>query len=246
MPYWATAVIPGPILSTILIHLPNSCVNLELDLDNYGSEETHACPAIQSLLPRLHHLRLHLRSMCPALCSPNTACHDQVYPSLKTCIVNCSPKIGQTNPCNHTSNDSMVLEGENNSLIKSLSDIHFNHMLPCIERLVVIDRETERLDNHPWSKTSYCRTDILENNTLKAPCNVEIVGNRQSGYTILVPGGKLQSLYRTGIYAFLEGRTWMNTMMGSKLPSALLGPDEKAVCPLEWIGIINNDGSRRA
>lgn len=89
----------GPLLQS----LPESCVNLELNLDRYyntlGTGLNHVCQEIARCLPRLHHLRLNIGILCPDMLErgfsrsgfikDEAQFHAPTYPSLKTLIINC-------------------------------------------------------------------------------------------------------------------------------------------------------------
>lgn len=59
-----------PLLAAVIRALPETCVNLEIDTrgcDQDGPASSHLCEILAGVTPRLHHLRLRLRRMCPAL-----------------------------------------------------------------------------------------------------------------------------------------------------------------------------------
>ncbi|KAJ9270597.1 hypothetical protein DTO212C5_3386 [Paecilomyces variotii] len=59
-----------PLLGVVIKALPETCINLEIDTggcDQDGPGSSHLCEILAGVIPRLHHLRLRLRRMCPAL-----------------------------------------------------------------------------------------------------------------------------------------------------------------------------------
>ena len=63
-------------LAALIVALPASCVSLELDtggMDNsngfcgHTPPAVHLCVALRLIMPRMHHVRLRLRSVCPDL-----------------------------------------------------------------------------------------------------------------------------------------------------------------------------------
>lgn len=93
----------GDTIGRLLQSLPESCVNLELNLDRYyntlGTGLNHVCQEIARCLPRLHHLRLHIGTFCPDMLGrgfsrsgfikDEAQFHAPTYPSLRTLIINC-------------------------------------------------------------------------------------------------------------------------------------------------------------
>ncbi|KAI9723352.1 MAG: hypothetical protein M1812_001236 [Candelaria pacifica] len=57
-------------LASLVKALPSTCSSLELDTDGrdmHKANTTHLCPIIRDFLPRLRHLRLRLKYICPSL-----------------------------------------------------------------------------------------------------------------------------------------------------------------------------------
>lgn len=55
----------------IIDALPESCTNLELDTQGqdqqHGEGSAHLCKSLRRLMPRMHHVRIRVASVCPAL-----------------------------------------------------------------------------------------------------------------------------------------------------------------------------------
>ncbi|KAL8711939.1 MAG: hypothetical protein Q9220_003635 [cf. Caloplaca sp. 1 TL-2023] len=91
------------VLRQLLETLPPTCIDLELDTKGREDDETcgfdpqyhdsaHLCPILQSLLPRLRHLRLRLGFLCPELLFLNQQDGGNVMnaPRLRTLLINLS------------------------------------------------------------------------------------------------------------------------------------------------------------
>ena len=58
------------VLARVPEALPSTCMALEIDIDGrdvHNTESKHLCPVIRAIIPRLHHLRLRLKYLCPAI-----------------------------------------------------------------------------------------------------------------------------------------------------------------------------------
>ncbi len=67
------------IVSTALIlqSLPATCVNVEIDSSGYDlphPESDHLCDILRQIIPRLRHLSLRLRHLCPAILGSGCYC----------------------------------------------------------------------------------------------------------------------------------------------------------------------------
>ncbi|KAI9786979.1 MAG: hypothetical protein M1835_002916 [Candelina submexicana] len=67
-------------LASLIKVLPFTCTSLELDADGKDMHKVntiHICPIIRRLLPRLRHLRLRLKYICPSLLCTTSADHPE-------------------------------------------------------------------------------------------------------------------------------------------------------------------------
>ena len=95
--------IPGSTVASIVQSLPEKCANLELviqglDYEKSGTTTTHICDYIRDMIPRLCHLRLRLRDLCPAFLGTGFDPSSSEYfhnflpvlaPNLETLVINC-------------------------------------------------------------------------------------------------------------------------------------------------------------
>ncbi|KAI1460989.1 hypothetical protein F4805DRAFT_351785 [Annulohypoxylon moriforme] len=93
--------------------LPQCCLNIEIDSGGYdrniiaGGEEAHICESIRLILPRMHHVRIHLSLMCPALVGMmKTPYHYEMIsltpvkmPNIKSFLINCSRTSNSATVC---------------------------------------------------------------------------------------------------------------------------------------------------
>lgn len=84
-----TVEIPHHYLVQLVEALPPSCTDLELDThgkdERYEDCTTHLCTSLRSILPRLRHVRLRLRTCEALFADPSTL----VLTKLKTLIYSC-------------------------------------------------------------------------------------------------------------------------------------------------------------
>lgn len=230
-------------IGLILSALPESCVNLELDLDRFkyngtGTGSEHVCEGIAGCLPRLHHLRLSMGTLCPALLLPNFArdgsikdeahFHAPIYQSLKTCIISCHLS-GDALTCNEDRsqhpNQSNGLRARL-SLVKSLRELVVRGSFPQIERLWLLDGQNyNALDSR--ESPAWNRRDTVRNKTWVIPWINLHAKNMPFPLITRTPEGQESITTNHGALAALaEAQTWKETVMGSRLPAAILdGPE---------------------
>ncbi|ORX93273.1 hypothetical protein BCR34DRAFT_594728 [Clohesyomyces aquaticus] len=87
--------LPRSVVVAILDELPESCINLELDIgpQNGLKGEVHVCDTIRSLLPRLRNLRIRVGEMCGAIFGMINENGDNFepvsIPKVNSMVVNC-------------------------------------------------------------------------------------------------------------------------------------------------------------
>lgn len=100
--------ISQPALAAILKALPQSCVNLDFDTDgldhtNGFGEPVHLCDSIRAILPRMRHVRLHLRSMCATLVGTISDGNNELtpvpLPELRTLLIVCKQTYANAPVC---------------------------------------------------------------------------------------------------------------------------------------------------
>lgn len=83
-------------LAEVLKNLPKSCVDLEIDTNGYDNQPAngdHLCNLLRQVLPRLHHFRVRLANLCPAIFGYHPADDPFTWiyvtaPSLQTLVIN--------------------------------------------------------------------------------------------------------------------------------------------------------------
>lgn len=231
-------------INSILTTLPQSCVNLELDLDRFkyndkGTGSEHVCEGIADCLPRLHHLRLSMGTLCPALLLPNFARHGSIkdeahfhapiYQSLKTFIINCHV-WGDALTCNEDrsqqSNNSKDVWART-SLVRSLRELVERGSFPHIERLWLLDGQNFNvLDSR--ESPAWNRRDIVDNQTWVIPWTNLHAKYMPFPLITRTPEGQEAITTNHGdLAALAEAETWKETVMGSRLPAAILDGTER-------------------
>lgn len=227
-------------INSILAALPPSCVNLELDLDRFkyndkGTGYEHVCEGIADCLPRLHHLRLSMGTLCPALFLPNSArdgppthFYPPIYKSLKTFIINCH-LWGDALTCNEDRSQQSNHPRDERariSLVKSLRELVVRGGFPHIERLWVLDGQNcNFLDSREMP--AWNRRDIVHDQTWSMPWTY--LHSKYMPFPLITRTPEDQEVIttsHTALSALIEGQTWKETVKGSRLPAALLdGPE---------------------
>ncbi|KAI0008468.1 hypothetical protein F4779DRAFT_586949 [Xylariaceae sp. FL0662B] len=240
-------------ISSILDHLPACCVSLEIDV-RYGSSipnligdlqaHSHLCESIRVALPRLHHLRLRLPLICPAIFSArlpdqDAPCQVVRAPMLKTCLINLSlrppgPYSTQgvwATPC---SDDTTripyvgLLDQLPSALPRVLPALKAFARLNStnLERLWVIDVES-RDPTLPHSWAAWVRRDFISNTSHPIPV-ANIGGFGRDAWLARVPlpitPDKTQDRLSSPdvLETLAEGSIWIETTFGARLPITML------------------------
>lgn len=227
-------------MGSILAALPESCINLELDLDpvnleSKGPGSAHICEMISPHLSRLHHLRLEIGTICPALFGNHFAIDgslqrehppplsDYYYPALQTFIINCNFR-GSALTCNINGANvaSNALPPARVALVQCLRHLFLRGSFPRIQRLWLLDGQLHD-PNDESVYAAWNRRDIVNNKTWAIPW-VDVKGpTPMSFYSVIrTPEGRelvTPSQYRS---VFAEDQTWKETTLGSRFPAAVL------------------------
>lgn len=231
-------------INSILAALPQSCVNLELDLDRFkyndkGTGYEHVCEGIADCLPRLHNLRLSMGTLCPALFlskigsdgpSIKDEAHSQppIFKSLKTFIINCH-LWGDALTCNEDRSQQSNHpkdEWARVSLAKALRELVVRGSFPNIERLWIVDGQNcNFLDSREIP--AWNRRDIVYNQTWATPWTY--LHAKYMPFPLITRTPDDQEAIMTShaaLEVLVEGQTWKETIMGSRLPATVLdGPE---------------------
>lgn len=244
------------IICPLLRSLPESCVNLELVLDDHfnrrATEGNHICQGIAKCLPRLHHLRLILDRLCPDVLgqgfSRSGSIRDEThfrvptYPSLETLVISC----GDAGTCDE---DSSRPPDETDApkprawkpLVQSLRELVLRGAFPNIERLRLLDGPSEV--NRPH--VTWYRRDIARNRTWAIPWT-RLRARGSLTYLIRLPDGQeLMTAARGDMADLAEGQTWRETITGTRLPAAISDGLEKGKHLTKPVPTISPSGYQR-
>ncbi|KAI1141234.1 hypothetical protein F5Y05DRAFT_409791 [Hypoxylon sp. FL0543] len=226
-------------IPSILGNLPACCESLEVDVTSGELADPHLCDSIRAILPRLQHLRLRLPILCPAIFSAEPL--DQNAPSqvirapkLKTCVINVSryppdhwSYMGAwATPCNCTFNGPQdqtpcalppILPA-----LKDFARLNSTNL----ERLWVMDVEAPH-PSQPRSWAAWVRRDFISNTSHPIPVTTAGgVGNDPSFARVPSPKNldRTQDWFSSpeGLEMLAEGRTWVGTTSGARLPITML------------------------
>lgn len=233
--------IPRPIIADLLRDLPSSCVNLEIDTrghdfltHGYG----HLCDNIRAVLPRLHHLRLRLNVMCPALFGTGycTGPRDNVYanfkpvnaPYLRTVAINCIPlgmSESESRICGtfqeiHNDPYNVTIQKARITLVHTLSLAKDASCFPAAGKIHVMSV----LPAEDWDRsgyTSFVRGDVLSNVGLAIPV-CKIGGfDLQDDLLARLPNEHEYIGHPSAIEDLAEGEMWTESIGGARAPAAL-------------------------
>ncbi|OCL01526.1 hypothetical protein AOQ84DRAFT_616 [Glonium stellatum] len=203
--------IPASLLGEFLRALPSSCTNLEFDtcaIDSVDEGNEHLCSTIRGIIPRLHHLRLRLKHICPNLIDPSYHFPDSgsyittkfAAPYLKTMTINLRPlpwygpilsehRVHTQTILPHYSTHWSVERDEIKNLalrdlmVKSLVTANKEKALPSIQKLQVINMTGRLKHDYPQDGDEsmvLVRDDILANTTTRIPLRMLYFTNRRT------------------------------------------------------------------
>ncbi|PGH26471.1 hypothetical protein AJ80_01784 [Polytolypa hystricis UAMH7299] len=163
--------VPRSDIAAILTRLPASCVNLEVDTRTFDAccpsvvhhPGLHLCEVLGTLLPHLHHLRLRLNRLCPALISDLAYQEDSAAdinfhsaPHLRTLVISTVTRriyrLDDTGICMRGHEVYPVGRSYRNALVpltQLLRRAYLAGNLPAITRLWVIQRVRRPTLLHP-------------------------------------------------------------------------------------------------
>ncbi|GIJ86559.1 hypothetical protein Asppvi_005448 [Aspergillus pseudoviridinutans] len=227
-------------IGSILAALPESCINLELDLDpvnieSKGPGSAHICEMISPHLSRLHHLRLEIGTICPALFGDHFAIDGSLqrenppplshyyYPALQTFIINCN-FWGSALTCNinGATAASEALPPARVALVQCLRHLFLRGSFPRIQRLWLLDGQLN--DNNDESVyAAWNRRDIVNNKTWAIPW-VDVKGPTPISFYSVIRTPEGRELVTPSQYTsvFAEDQTWKESTLGSRFPAAVL------------------------
>lgn len=236
------------LMGSILAALPESCINLELDIgptyiESNGPGLEHICEMISPRLSQLHHLRLNIGTICPALFGNHFAIDGSLqretpplssyyYPTLRSLIINCNYR-GSALTCNiNGANPTSEALPARVALVKCLRYLFLRGSFPQVQRLWLLDGRMQEANDESTCPVWY-RRDIANNKTWVMPY-ICVPGPKPISlsnfyYVIRIPEGRelvTPAKYRS---VFAEDQTWKETTLGSRFPAVVLAGREDLI-----------------
>jgi hypothetical protein len=231
--------LPRHIIADLVTNLPQQCFNVEINTRAQDSAEpgsAHLCEAIRHILPRLHHLRLCLSTMCQALFTSDTAptlTSDQTSaaesrstaPLLKTVFVSCVGRAIRNNGarlCGSYDEDPHTMNFRTGTeaapiLAQSLQSLSLN--CPALEVAMVMDVTPSDYDDESVYP-SYNVRDVIKNKTNALPFH-DILPFEDGNTIIRLADGQELISSRAAIQDLAEGRVWKDSTDGVRLPAVM-------------------------
>ncbi|KAI1080831.1 hypothetical protein F5B20DRAFT_96016 [Whalleya microplaca] len=229
--------LPLGCIGELLEALPRSCVNLELDTCNYELDcpiirydgETHFCEHLRRVLPRMHHVRLHLSSVCHALLGTlpeSTAYEPDLFspietPHLRSFLINCPWDQITVSFCrvpNPIMDFSLIRLPPSRwdiftSALEKFAAVPNSCSPSTMLRIIAITPD-DHIDKTIHSTLSVC--DILSRTTYAYPL-LRITAKR-SDWSMRIGNGKgfISSLW--DLETFAEGDVWKTLQNGARIP----------------------------
>lgn len=160
-------------LVAVVKSLPKSCVDLQIDMNrcDVRALNEHLCDLLRQVLSRLHHFRVRVAHLCPAIFVLGNVHEPSTWTSvaassLKTIVINCiipgRPFRPFARACYPDRRPARIL------LVQSLRELVARGEFPAIERLWLI---------FPWTvdpqvppvEPEYYRYDVLQNKLWTLP-----------------------------------------------------------------------------
>ncbi|KAJ8070644.1 hypothetical protein OCU04_001015 [Sclerotinia nivalis] len=161
--------IPRPLIASLIIALPQTCVAVQIDTQGQDLAEpksAHLCNAIRTILPRLQHLRLRLSTICNSLFQAEA--ETIRAPSLETLLINCLGKSvqgHQTRLCGSFQEDpyySQFYLGQEAAPVLALSMQALVPHCPQLTHMSLIDSGQRDDEDHSVYAT-FNRRNIMHN-----------------------------------------------------------------------------------
>ena len=251
-------------LSSLVNALPESCVNLEIDVASFHSGPgNHVCETLHRVLPRMHHVRLHMAPICSRLFGtgqrleiPNEN-HRHPFqpiplPNIKTLLVNCvslysaeifdncskgGGGVRATSSALYTSSFQSVTQA-----LQLLTRKEGSYVPSA--KLCIVGSVPENVHTFRHVGSTFIRSDMANCTAWALP-----IWNIDSKSFLLrtSDGRELISTLPT-LQKVAEGETWKNIVGGGRLPTELLAEEGQSVlsAPLREakLPIMDSDGWR--
>lgn len=263
--------IPRPVIATVISYLPVSCVNLEIDtkgVDHAEPVSTHLCEFLRAILPRLRHLRLRLRFLCPEIFGKGFTAHGTVddasnfepisAPHLKTAMINCITKTcaytGVCGTLEFPERPAYVHERGPEARICLASCLRLlveRSSFPEVQRLWMLDWQRPS-DENGQLFASYNRRDVAKNKTWAIPCR-RIWHSERNSVLIRTPEGVEGLSAPWTLETLAEDEIWEETTNGSRFPAEFQSDEDwqtqgysKRELPLETVDAYRGRFPKRA
>lgn len=238
---------PSRELASIISHLPNSCICLDIDGNRNGLiarvdasrlPSSHLCDSIRAVLPRLRHFRVRYPQVCSALFGTeldNRAFEAVRAPNLRSCLINLSLREPRAPTSAH------VLAAPCNAAPLPINGVTPQYPLPfppliprlrefarlnsaTLERLWIIDIQP-RNPEMPNYWGAWVRRDFLLDSSMPIPMD-SIRAFVQDSYLARVPaksGGTVDWISTPErLEALAEDGFWSQTTNGTRLATPML------------------------
>ena len=212
--------------------LPPSCTDFELD--TWGGDErsanctTHLCTSLRSILPRLRHVRLRLRSCEAVFADPSTL----VLTKLKTLIYNCIS--GHPIPVCHVysldwpygyvGSPHLVWGTVTSGLVDLVNTP--GAVPPDAKVYAFMTSDNDDSDRSLWR--AHVLADIQERKSTAIPWRIVWMESRIPGSSVMrLPDGSEVMSNSRGLEAVAEGQLWVECRGGTRLAREVVENAEK-------------------
>ena len=183
--------IPRPLIGTLLSRLPATCTSIEID--TFGSDRAepgtlHLCETIRDILPRLHHLRLDLSTLCAKTLELVAPC-----PQLTTLTISCfAGGYYNSRLCGSYAEDpvhSAFAQGDEAMphLVRHMQVV--GHLMPRLAQGIVVDQNGSQNADSAFHLT-YNLRDVLGDTVTAMPVEcIHAFADDGDGYMLRTPDG---------------------------------------------------------
>lgn len=225
----------GSMLTPLIESLPESCINLELELERHhplsGPPNPHLCDALRAILPRMRHVRLQLDTVCASLLGEggplsilptngNTQSFNPIsLPNMESMVVNCLRFGGKTlmDTCHLGIYPTPGVWSSVTQAFQLLTKKEASHKESA--KFYVIGCIGD--DNNDKSiYTTFTRSEMLSNSTCAMPARM--VWMTADTWLLRDSEGR-EFMSRIGtMMPIVEGEMWTTVNRGARVPTAML------------------------